>query len=195
MAKASTPLMQQYLRIKSEHPDEILLFRLGDFYETFFDDAKITARSLDIALTSRNAGDGEDAVPLAGFPAHSADSYIARLLREGHRVAVCEQVEDPKESKGLVKREVVEVLSTGTALSQGFLEGRENNYLMVIVPAPAEEEGPWGIALADVSTGEFTVLEVYPSAVPDEVQRYAPTELVLPDSFDTDRLKRTRLLD
>jgi len=177
--------MQQYLRIKGEHPHEILLFRLGDFYETFFDDAKIAAKALDIALTSRNAGDGEDAIPLAGFPAHAGEAYISRLLRAGHRVAVCEQVEDPQQAKGLVKREVVEVLTTGTALSEGFLESSQNNYLMVISP-PAEEEKLWGLAVADVSTGELIVTEVEASAVADELQRYMPSEVVVPDSMDID---------
>jgi DNA mismatch repair protein MutS len=177
--------MQQYLRIKGEHPDEILLFRLGDFYETFFDDAKITARALDIALTSRNAGDGEDAIPLAGFPVHSREVYISRLLKAGHRVAVCEQVEDPKLAKGLVRREVVEVLTTGTALSEGFLEDSRNNYLMVVSSAE-DGLGVWGLAIADVSTGELEVIEVPSSGFPDEIQRYMPSEIVAPDHLNID---------
>ncbi len=188
MARANTPLMQQYLRIKGEHPDEILLFRLGDFYETFFDDARITARTLDIVLTSRNAGDGEAAVPLAGFPAHAADGYISRLLKAGHRVAVCEQVEDPKSAKGLVKREVIEVLTTGTALSEGYLEGGRNNYLMVIAPPPAGEAERYGLAVADISTGELTVTEVDRGSLRDELQRYAPAEIVLPEGMELEGL-------
>ncbi|MFC1529829.1 DNA mismatch repair protein MutS [Gemmatimonadota bacterium] len=186
MARSKTPLMQQYLKIKDEHPDEILLFRLGDFYETFFDDAKAAARALDIVLTSRNAGDGKDAIPLAGFPAHAAENYISRLLRAGHRVAVCEQVEDPKQAKGLVKREVVEVLSTGTALAEGYLEGERNNYLMSI--AFPVDGGEVGIAVADVSTGDLQVMEVPPRTVADEVQRYLPAELVIPDTADSHEL-------
>jgi len=178
--------MQQYLKIKDEHPDEILLFRLGDFYETFFDDAKAAARALDIVLTSRNAGDGKDAIPLAGFPAHAADNYISRLLRAGHRVAVCEQVEDPKQAKGLVKREVVEVLTTGTALAEGYLEGERNNYLMSI--SLPTDGGEVGIAVADVSTGDLQVMEVPARTVADEVQRYLPAELVIPDTAESDEL-------
>ncbi len=183
MAKSNTPLMQQYLSIKGDHPDEILLFRLGDFYETFFDDARVTARALDIVLTSRNAGEGKDAIPLAGFPAHAADTYINRLLKSGHRVAVCEQVEDPKKAKGLVKREVVEVLSTGTALAEGYLDGERNNYLMAITMP--DDTGLAGIAVADVSTGDLQVMEVPGRTVPDEIQRFMPAELVVPDTADT----------
>ena len=181
--------MQQYLRIKAEHPEAILLFRLGDFYETFFDDAKTAARTLDIVLTSRNSGEGEDAIPLAGFPAHAAEGYISRLLMAGLRVAVCEQVEDPKQAKGLVKREVVEVLSTGTALSEGFLTGGRNNYLMVLVPPEVDSE-PWGLAVADVSTGEFVASDMPRGALPDEIQRYEPTEIVIPENMDGEGLNR-----
>ena len=181
--------MQQYLRIKADHPGEILLFRLGDFYETFFEDAKTTARTLDIVLTSRNAGDGQEAVPLAGFPAHAADGYITRLLKAGHRVAVCEQVEDPKEAKGLVRREVVEVLSTGTALSGDVLAQARNNYLMVVAPPDAGGD-LWGLAMADVSTGEFILTEVREPAIPDEIQRFEPSELVLPDTLDDAGFRR-----
>jgi len=188
VARASTPLMQQYLGIKAEHPDEILLFRLGDFYETFFEDARVTARALEIALTSRNAGDGEEAVPLAGFPAHAAEAYISRLLRAGYRVAVCEQVEDPKKAQGLVRREVVEVLSTGTALNEGYLDGERNNYLMVIAPPPEGEPGPLGLAVADISTGELTVTEVSAAALPDELQRFDPAEIIIPEAFDLGEL-------
>jgi DNA mismatch repair protein MutS len=185
VAKPSTPLMQQYLRIKSEHPDEILLFRLGDFFETFFEDARLTAKALDIVLTSRNAGDGEAAIPLAGFPAHAAEGYIGRLLRAGHRVAVCEQMEDPKKAKGLVKREVIEVLSTGTALAEGFLDGSRNNWLMAAAPGP---EGEWGLAVADVSTGDFLLTEVSGEQLLDEVQRWEPSEVLLPQELEEARL-------
>ncbi len=185
MAKTSTPLMQQYLRIKSEHPDEILLFRLGDFFETFFEDARLTAKALDIVLTSRNAGDGEAAIPLAGFPAHAAEGYIGRLLKAGHRVAVCEQMEDPKKAKGLVKREVIEVLSTGTALAEGFLDGTRNNWLMAAAPGP---EGEWGLAVADVSTGDFLLTEVTGEQLLDEVQRWEPSEVLLPQELEEDHL-------
>jgi len=177
--------MQQYLRIKGEHPDEILLFRLGDFYETFFDDAKITARTLDITLTSRNSGDGEKAIPLAGFPAHAGEVYISRLLKAGQRVAVCEQVEDPKLASGIVKREVVEVLTTGTALADGFLEGKRNNYLMVM-HGSRESDEKWGVAVTDVSTGGLEVTEVSITELIDEIQRYSPSEIVVPESLDID---------
>lgn len=185
MARTSTPLMQQYLRIKGEHPDEILLFRLGDFYETFFEDAKITARTLDITLTSRNSADGEEAIPLAGFPAHAGEVYISRLLKAGQRVAVCEQVEDPKLATGIVKREVVEVLTTGTALTDGFLEGERNNYLMVI-NGVRESDEKWGVAVTDVSTGGLEVTEVSINELMDEIQRYSPSEILIPESLDID---------
>lgn len=147
-----TPLMAQYRRIKSEHADCILLFRVGDFYETFYEDAVEVSRILNIALTTRDKHK-KNPVPLAGVPFHAADAYITRLLSAGKKVAVCEQVEDPAKAKGLVKREVIEVLSPGTSMSTQFLQVKENNYCLAV----CIEGSRAGVALIDVSTGDFLV--------------------------------------
>ena len=123
----STPVMQQFWNVKEQHPDSIILFRMGDFYETFEKDAEITSDVLGIALTKRANG-AAASVPLAGFPYHALDQYLYKLLKAGYRVAICEQVEDPKHSKGIVKREVVEIVSPGTTISEKFLDNNLNNY-------------------------------------------------------------------
>src|SRR6266540_5468594 len=125
-----TPMMRQYLEIKADYPDSILFFRLGDFYEMFLDDAVKASRILDIALTSRNKNSEGGDVPLCGVPYHSAAPYIARLIDAGEKVAICEQVEDPKTAKGIVKREVVKVVTPGLVLDSDNLEPKENNYLL-----------------------------------------------------------------
>ena len=130
MAK-TTPMMQQYLEIKSEYPDAILFFRLGDFYEMFMDDAVVASRVLDITLTSRNKGATEE-IPLCGVPFHSCQPYVAKLVQNGHKVAICEQVEDPKEAKGIVKRAVVRVVTPGLVVDTDTLDPRRNNYLMAL---------------------------------------------------------------
>ena len=145
-----TPAMKQYWDIKSKYPDSILLFRMGDFYETFDSDAELTSDILGITLTKRANG-GASSVPLAGFPYHAIDQYIDKLLKAGHRVAICEQVEDPKKSKGIVKREVVEVLSPGTAISEKYLDHNQNNYLASVFI----KNKTIGISLMDYSTGDF----------------------------------------
>ena len=129
----STPVMRQYWDVKHKHQNAIILFRMGDFYETFEDDAKKTAKILGIALTKRANG-AASSVPLAGFPFHALDQHLHKLLQAGHRVAICEQVENPKECKGIVKREVVEVISPGTAISDKFLHSAKNNVLLVYLP-------------------------------------------------------------
>lgn len=149
---APTPMMRQYLEIKSQYPDAILFFRLGDFYEMFLDDAVTASRVLDITLTSRNKNSDEE-VPLCGIPYHSAQPYIAKLVSQGHKVAVCEQVEDPKAVKGIVRREVVRVVTPGMVLESDMLTPDENNYLLVV----AVENDRFGIAVLDISTGEFRV--------------------------------------
>ncbi len=172
---ADTPVMQQYREIKARHPDTLLFFRMGDFYEMFEDDARLAARELGLTLTSRNNG-GAAEVPLAGVPVKAATEYLRRLVANGHRVAICEQVEDPKLAKGVVRREVVETVTPGTVLSDDWLERNRNNYLVALEPRGQTV----GIAALDVTTGEL-VLEVVPPADLEAVlARYDAAELVVP---------------
>ena len=168
---AGTPLLQQYREIKSRHRDAILFFRMGDFYEMFFEDAEIAARDLKITLTSR--GDG---VPLAGVPVKAASDYLRQLLAQGHRVAICEQVEDPRLARGIVRREVVETLTPGALLEDAFLPGSRNNYLAAIAPLGERV----GLAVADLSTGEFVLETLDPADLGEALTRFAPAELILP---------------
>src|SRR5437016_1377684 len=149
-APTETPLMRQYLEVKQRHPDAILFFRLGDFYEMFFEDAVYVARTLDLTLTTRDKG-RDDAVPMCGVPYHSARGYIGRLLALGHRVAICEQVEDPRLAKGIVKREVVRIVTPGVVLDEEQLEAKVGHFLAAV--APADDGTAVGLALLDVSTG------------------------------------------
>ncbi|MGE5142221.1 MAG: DNA mismatch repair protein MutS [Acidobacteriota bacterium] len=179
LTAVDTPLMQQYREIKSRHPQTILFFRMGDFYEMFEDDAKLAARELGLTLTSRNNG-GAAEVPLAGVPVKAATEYLRRLIAAGHRVAICEQVEDPRLAKGLVRREVVETLSPGAILADDWLERNRNNFLVALAP----HASGIGLAALDLSTGEFA-LEVVPHAeVPAALARYEAPELVLPAGVD-----------
>ncbi len=174
-----TPMMQQYKAIKEEYPDCILFFRLGDFYEMFFEDAEIAAQVLEIVLTARDAGSGVR-VPMCGVPYHAADTYASRLIAKGYRVAICEQVEDPNTAKGLVKREVVRVITPGTITDLSMLEAGENNNLVAL----AESESSIGLAVIDVSTGDFQVTELSgqeaPSQVISELFRLRPAECLIP---------------
>src|SRR5664279_4142572 len=131
MSEPSTPLMRQYSAIKKEHPNALLMFRLGDFYELFFEDAVLAARELEITLTSRNREKGA-AIPMCGVPFHAAEGYISRLIQKGYRVAICDQVEDPKSAKGLVKREIMRVVTPGTAMDASIVRSRENNFLAAV---------------------------------------------------------------
>ena len=169
--RQGTPLMRQYQQIKSQHRDAILFFRMGDFYEMFFEDAQLGARLLNITLTSR--GDG---VPLAGVPVKAAGEYVRRLLAQGHRVAICEQVEDPKTAKGLVRREVVETITPGSILDDGWLPGDRNNFLVALVGDGTHI----GIAAADLSTGEFSMELVAQGDLEEALGRLAPSEVVTP---------------
>ena len=153
MSEPSTPLMRQYTAIKKEHPNALLFFRLGDFYELFFEDAVVAARELQITLTSRNKEKGI-AIPMCGVPYHSAENYIAKLIRRGFKVAICEQIEDPKVAKKLVKREVTRVLTPGTAVD-AQLGSEENNFLACV----ARSGDAVGFAALDLSTGEFRTTE------------------------------------
>ena len=150
--------MRQYHSVKSEFPNALLLFRLGDFYELFYEDAVVASRDLEITLTSRNKEKGEP-VPMCGVPFHAADNYIAKLIAKGHRVAVCDQVEDAKKAKKLVRREVTRVVTPGTASDTSLLKSGENNYLAAV----AEKGETSGMAYVDVSTGEFRMTELEPS--------------------------------
>ncbi|WP_126426584.1 DNA mismatch repair protein MutS [Brevibacillus marinus] len=171
-----TPMIQQYLAIKNEYPDAFLFFRLGDFYEMFFDDAIKASRELEITLTGRDGG-GTERIPMCGVPHHSADQYIAELVKKGYKVAICEQVEDPKTAKGVVRREVTRVITPGTMMEDKFLAAKENNYLVAI----AEAAGRQGVAAADVSTGELfvTSLPAGGEAGLEEALQYRPSELIL----------------
>src|SRR5438874_2408140 len=179
MTEPSTPLMRQYAAIKKEHPSALLFFRLGDFYELFFDDAKVAARELQITLTSRNKEKGV-AVPMCGVPYHAAESYIAKLIRKGFRVAICDQMEDPRATKTLVKREVTRVVTPGTATDSHVLEPRENSYLAAVT----EKEGAMGLAFADLSTGDFQATEFSGAQtrtrLREELDRMRPREILLP---------------
>jgi DNA mismatch repair protein MutS len=174
-----TPIRRQYLKIKGEHPDAILLFRMGDFYETFDDDAVLAAKELEITLTSRSMGKGLR-VPLAGVPVHSLDNYLSRLIKKGHKVAICEQTSDPATSKGLVDREVVRVVTPGTVLESALLDNKTNNYLAAV----AELDGRAGLAYIDITTGEFSATELVLHELPLELERIEAAEVLVPETGD-----------
>lgn len=175
---ALSPMMQQYFEIKDEYPGTILFFRLGDFYEMFFEDARLVSRELDLTLTGRDCGQ-EERAPMCGVPFHSADTYIARLVAKGYKVAICEQMEDPAKAKGLVKRDVIRVITPGTVIEGHMLDESRNNYLAVVV----EEEGQTGICFGDVSTGELHLTVVNGEnelqKVQNELARFHPSEVLL----------------
>jgi DNA mismatch repair protein MutS len=167
--------MEQYRQIKAQHQDTILLYRMGDFYETFYEDAQLISRLLGIALTKRAHGKSAH-VPLAGFPYHALESYMYKLVRAGHRVAICEQVEDPKLAKGVVKRNVIEIVTPGTTLSEKLLDHKTNNYLAALFVGPEKT----GLAFSDVSTGEFNICEVEIAGLVDQLIPFAPREILIP---------------
>ncbi|PKB65803.1 MAG: DNA mismatch repair protein MutS [SAR202 cluster bacterium Io17-Chloro-G3] len=172
----TTPVRSQYLRIKKQHSDAILLFRLGDFYETFDDDARVVSSELDIVLTSREIGKGEK-VPLAGIPYHALDGYLSRLVKKGHKVAICEQITDPKNSKGLLEREVVRVVTPGTIIEPLLLQDDANNFLVAVVA----EGDVAGLAYTDVTTGgQIAVTQLPFNALAPELDRLQPAETVVP---------------
>ncbi len=169
-----TPLMTQYYKVKEANPDTILLFRIGDFFETFDEDAKTASKVLGITLTKRANGAAED-VPLAGFPHHAIDTYLPKLVRAGYRVAVCEQVENPKFAKGIVKREVIEVVTPGVTLSDKLLDHKKNNYLLSVYT----KDDIAGISFCDISTGEFYCFEIPPSQITQQIESISPSEILV----------------
>ena len=171
----TTPAMQQYKRLKAEYPDAILFFRMGDFYEMFYEDARIASKVLGLALTSRSKG--ESAIPMAGLPYHAVDSYLAKMIRAGYRVAICEQMEDPALAKGLVKRDVARLVTPGTLTDDALLEDKENNFLAAIHLDGAMA----GLAWVDLSTGGFWVRDVPRASLLDELTRLRPRECLLPE--------------
>ena len=184
-----TPMMKNYLATKEEYPDCILFYRLGDFYEMFFDDAKLVSKELELTLTGKACG-LEERAPMCGVPYHAAEGYLNRLVSRGYKVAICEQVEDPKLAKGLVKREVVRIVTPGTNLDPGGLDETRNNYIMSVFYA----DGAYGISLADVTTADFFVTEVNEErAFLDELSKFSPSEMICNDAFFMSGISREEL--
>ena len=177
--EALTPMMQQYMQIKKEYPDCILFYRLGDFYEMFFEDAILTSKELEITLTGKSCG-MEEKAPMCGVPYHAVDNYLSRLILKGYKVAICEQVEDPKQTKGIVRREVIRIVTPGTNLNMQTLESEKNNYLMCIVYF----DESIGISICDITTGEFLTTETDSlKSLVDEINKFNPTEIICNDAL------------
>jgi DNA mismatch repair protein MutS len=174
-----TPIRRQYLRVKRAYPQALVLFRLGDFYETFDEDARVLARDLDIVLTSREMGKGQR-VPMAGFPCRALDSHLARLVNLGHKVAICEQMTTPGATKGIVDREVTRVVTPGTVVEPALLDSRKNNYLASLILGETEA----GIAYVDITTGEFATTQLPADRAQLELNRLRPSEIVCPEGMD-----------
>ncbi|HWL46075.1 MAG TPA: DNA mismatch repair protein MutS, partial [Sphingomonadaceae bacterium] len=179
-----TPMMAQYLALKAEAPDSLLFYRMGDFFELFFEDARIAAACLDIALTARGEHDGRP-VPMCGVPAHAAESYLARLIKAGHRVAIADQVESPAEAKkrggkALVRRAIVRLVTAGTLTEEALLDAKAANWLVAV----AEAGGAIGLAAADISTGRFETATPPRDALDAELARLGPAEIVAPEDLE-----------
>ena len=173
-----SPMMQHYLDTKNKYNDSILFYRLGDFYEMFFDDAKTVSRELELTLTGKDCGQ-EERAPMCGIPFHAAENYIAKLISKGYKVAICEQLEDPKQAKGIVKRDVIRVVTPGTVMEANLLEEKKNNYIMSIFKTGIY----FGIAVCDISTGDFYASEIketnnFPKLL-DEISRFTPAEIIV----------------
>ena len=174
-----SPMMQHYLQVKEEYPDCIIFYRLGDFYEMFFEDAKVVSKELELTLTGRACG-LEERAPMCGVPFHAADTYLNRLVQKGYKVAICEQVEDPSTAKGMVKREVVRIATPGTNIDMQALDETRNNYIMCLVYSVEK----YGIAIADVTTGDFLVTEVDSERkLIDEINKFSPSEIICNEAF------------
>src|SRR6185295_17398435 len=181
-----TPMMQQYLRIKAEHPNSLLFYRMGDFYELFYDDARRAAKLIDITLTSRGQSAGEP-IPMAGVPYHSVDTYLSRLVRKGESVAICEQIgpsfeREGAKSKGPVERQVVRVVTPGTVTDDALLDQRRETLLAAVTRRPGKDTSIYGLAWLDLAAGRFTVLEADgDAALLAELERLKPAELLVPE--------------
>lgn len=174
-----TPMMRQYLETKKDYQDCILFYRLGDFYEMFFEDALTASKELEITLTGKSCGQ-EERAPMCGVPHHAVDSYLNKLVSKGYKVAICEQVEDPKSAKGIVKREVIRVVTPGTNLNIQALDDSKNNYLLCVAYFP----GKIGLSVADVTTGDYYLTEVEDiRRLQDEINKYAPSEVICNEQF------------
>ena len=187
-----SPMMQHYLQTKKEYPGCILFYRLGDFYEMFFEDAEIVSRELELTLTGKSCGLPERA-PMCGVPYHAVDSYLTRLVERGYKAAICEQVEDPRTAKGMVRREVIRIVTPGTNLDMDSIEEGKNNFIFCILYG---KQGRCGIAAADVTTGEFYMTETEGDRkVYDEIIRYSPSEIICNDNFMLSGLDLSDLKD
>ena len=176
---AHTPMMQQYLKIKQQHPEQLLFYRMGDFYELFYADAQKAARLLDITLTARGQSAGQP-IPMAGIPFHSAEGYLARLVKLGESVAICEQIGDPATSKGPVERQVVRIITPGTVSDEALLDERRDNLLGALLG----DERLFGLAVLDITSGRFSVQEIKGwEALLAELERFNPAELLIPDDW------------
>ena len=178
MVAENTPIREQYLRIKNQNPDTILLFQMGDFYETFDEDAKIASMVLEIVYTSREMGKGNQ-IPMAGIPKHALDNYLPKLIKNGHRVAICDQTGDST-GKGLVEREVVRVVTAGTLTETSMLETSDNNFLAAVV----FDENLVGLSYVDITTNEFATTQIHRKDLPMELSRLHPAEIILLDDTD-----------
>ncbi len=181
-----TPAMERYLEVKRQNPGSILLFRMGDFYELFFEDAVVSSKVLGLTLTSRDKG-SPNPIPMAGFPYHALEGYLRKLIVAGHRVAVCEQMEDPKLAKGMIKREVTQVVTPGTLTDEALLDPRESNFLASIWPS---RSGSVGLAWLEVSTGRFVTTDLEPAQLADELARIRPSECLYPEHLTNDERLR-----
>lgn len=188
MPEDITPLMRQYFEIKNQYPEEIVFFRMGDFYEMFGEDAKAASQILGIALTSRGQIKGEK-IPLAGVPYHAAERYLSKLLKAGKKVVICEQVEDPKKAVGIVKREVTEIVTPGTVTLDGVIEGAQNNYLASL----SEEEDKMGWSILDLTTGEFKLEEGEKNKIMEKLAVLSPSEIIIPNSWSDEKIKHLNL--
>jgi DNA mismatch repair protein MutS len=175
----TSPMMEQYRTVKEQHPDKLLMFQVGDFYEFFFEDARVAAREMEIALTTRDGG-SENPIPLAGVPIHAAETYLNKLLGKGYKVVICDQVENAAQAKGLVKRDITRILTPGTITDAQMLEESRNNYLAVVLQSG--ENQYYSLAAIDVSTGEFRITEQQGEnawdTINDELRRLEPAELL-----------------